>query len=328
MSAELFPALLTASTDPAGLRLLPTAGVPAEAEEDPGIETTTAPTPAAPETDGGENSGEEGTAQEVEESEAHDPHAPEIRILGPVEVTGVDSTGHGPRIAQLAALPYFRPGRSADVLCAHMDPVSPRSVSTLNARLQGLRRSLGSDPAGNPYVPRRRSRDDPYRLSPSVRCDWTRFLQLAERALPLGPAGLPDLERALALVRGRPFGGRPLPWAEPYQQEMITRIIDVTHTVATYRTPAGPHHDPSAARQAVATGLDVDDAAELLYLDWMRIEAVAGNRQGLHTAVTRVQQVNRALDCSLELATEQLVNDLLNGSSAALRIQDPQLRCQ
>ncbi|MFD7054282.1 hypothetical protein ACFWBS_38650 [Streptomyces mirabilis] len=325
VGAEVFPALLAASTDPAGLRLLPTAGVPAEAEEDPseedpGAGTTTAPVPAASETDGGEDSGEEGTAQEVEESEAHDLHAPEIRVLGPVEVTGVDSTGHGPRIAQLAALLYFRPGRSADVLCADMDPVSPWSASTLNARLQGLRRSLGSDPAGHPYVPRRKSGEDPYRLSPGVRCDWTRFLQLAERALPLGPACLPDLERALALVRGRPFGGRPLPWAEPYQQEMITRIIDVAHTVATYRTPAGPHHDLSAARQAVATGLDVDDAAELLYRDWMRIEAAAGNRQGLHTAITRVQQVNRALDCSLEIETEQLINDLLNSRGTALRI--------
>ncbi|MFJ7098285.1 hypothetical protein ACIQWL_50375 [Streptomyces mirabilis] len=312
VSTEIFPALLAASTDPAGLRLLPTAEAPAAAEEDPGTETTTAPTPAAPETDGGENSGEEGAAQEVAKSEAHDLHAPEIRVLGPVEVTGVDSTGHGPRIAQLAALLYFRPGRSADILCADMDPVSPWSASTLNARLQGLRRSLGNDPAGHPYVPRRSSGDDPYRLSPNVRCDWTRFLQLAERALPLGPAGLPDLEKALTLVRGRPFGGRPLPWAEPYQQEMITRIIDVTHTVATYRTPAGPHHDLSAARQAVATGLDVDDAAELLYRDWMRIEAAAGNRQGLHTAITRVQQVNRALDCSLEIETEQLINDLLS----------------
>ncbi|WP_329326999.1 hypothetical protein [Streptomyces mirabilis] len=317
VSAGVFPALLAASTDPAALRLLPTAEAPAAAEEDSaeevsGAETTTAPVPAARETDGGESPGEEGTAQKLEESEAHDLHAPEIRVLGPVEVTGVDSTGHGPRIAQLAALLYFRPGRSADVLCADMDPVSPWSASTLNARLQGLRRSLGNDPAGHPYVPRRSSGDDPYRLSPSVRCDWTRFLQLAERALPLGPAGLPDLERALTLVRGRPFGGRPLPWAEPYQQEMITRIIDVTHTVATYRTSAGPHHDLSAARQAVATGLDVDDAAELLYRDWMRIEAAAGNRQGLHTAITRVQQINRALDCSLEIETEQLINDLLS----------------
>ncbi|MFD7055601.1 LysM peptidoglycan-binding domain-containing protein [Streptomyces mirabilis] len=316
VSAEVFPALLAASTNPAGLRLLPTTRAPAKAKEDPAKKdlgtAATAPSPAAPERDGGEGSGEEGAAQEVEESEAHDLHAPEIRVLGPVEVTGVDSTGHGPRIAQLAALLYFRPGRSADILCADMDPVSPWSASTLNARLQGLRRSLGSDSAGHPYVPRRSSGDDPYRLSPGVRCDWTRFLQLVERALPLGPAGLTDLEKALTLVRGRPFGGRPLPWAEPYQQEMITRIIDVTHTVATYRTPAGPHHDLSAARQAVATGLDVDDTAELLYRDWMRIETAAGNRQGLHTAITRVQQINRALDCSLEIETEQLINDLLS----------------
>lgn len=120
-------------------------------------------------------------------------------------------------------------------------------------------------------------------------------------------------------MRGRPFGGRPQPWAEPYQQEMITRIIDVAHTVATYRTPKGPHHDLSAARQAVATGLDADDTAELLYRDWCRIEAVAGNRQGLHTAITRVQQVNRALDCSLETETEQLISELLNGPGPAAR---------
>ncbi|MFD8220962.1 hypothetical protein ACFV2U_46720 [Streptomyces sp. NPDC059697] len=100
---------------------------------------------------------------------------------------------------------------------------------------------------------------------------------------------------------------------------MITRIIDVTHTVATYRILAGPHHDLNAARRAVSTGLDVDDSAELLYRDWMRLEAARGNRSGLHTAITRVQQVNRALDCSLEMETTQLINELLNGSSGAVR---------
>lgn len=150
-----------------------------------------------------------------------------------------------------------------------------------------------------------------------MHCDWIRFLQLVERALPMGPSGLTDLERALTLVRGKPFGGKPLPWAEPYQQEMITRIIDVAHTVATYRTPAGPHRDLSAARRAVATGLDVDDTAELLYRDWLRIEHAAGNRQGLHTAITRVQQVNRALDCSLETETEDLIRALLTRTSPA-----------
>ncbi|WP_329600193.1 LysM peptidoglycan-binding domain-containing protein [Streptomyces pseudovenezuelae] len=322
---EVFPALLAATSDPAGLRILPT--TPAQDDAQPGSTTATtspAPEPVAAADTTGEEAAEpddrEDTAEErKDECEAHDLHAPEIRVLGPVEVTGVDSTGHGPRMAQLAALLFFRPGRSADALCSDMDPVSPWSLSTLNARMQGLRRSLGNDSAGDPYVPRRKTGESPYRLSPSVRCDWARFLQLVEQALPLGPAGLTDLERALTLVRGRPFGGRPLPWAEPFQQEMITRTIDVAHTVATYRTPAGPHHDLSAARHAVATGLDVDDTAELLYRDWLRIEHAAGNRQGLHTAITRVQQVNRALDCSLETETEQLIHELLNGPGRAAR---------
>ncbi|MFJ9752712.1 hypothetical protein [Streptomyces chartreusis] len=328
VGGEAFPALLAATSDPSGLRLLPTTRAQTDTQPGPDTEPAPpAPEPAAAadtageeaaEADGHEDSAEE-RQPETEECEAHDLHAPEIRILGPVEVTGVDSTGHGPRMAQLAALLFFRPGRSADALCSDMDPVSPWSLSTLNARMQGLRRSLGNDPVGDPYVPRRKTGESPYRLSPGVRCDWPRFLQLVERALPLGPTGLADLERALTLVRGRPFGGKPLPWAEPYQQEMITRIIDVAHTVATHRTPPGPLHDLTAARQAVATGLDVDDTAELLYRDWLRIEHAAGNRQGLHTAITRVQQVNHALDCSLETETSQLINHLLNNPTAQAR---------
>ncbi|MGW1527963.1 LysM peptidoglycan-binding domain-containing protein [Streptomyces sp. NPDC002159] len=328
---EVFPALLDASTHPSGLRLLSPATTSADHAEErgPGTVTPPASVPAQADVDSPQAAAARanGTARTVKgpaapgpgEREAHDLHAPEIRVLGPVEVTGVDSTGHGPRMAQLAALLYFRPGRSADVLCADMDPVKPWSTSTLNARMQGLRSSLGSDPSGNPYVPRRKAAEDPYRLAASVRCDWTRFLQLVERALPLGPSGLSDLEKALMLVRGKPFGGRPLPWAEPYQQEMTTRIIDVAHTVATYRMPPGPQHDLSAAHQAVSTGLEVDDTAELLYRDWMRLEAARGNRSGLHTAITRVQQVNRALDCSLEMETTQLINELLNGADTAVR---------
>ncbi|WP_369383253.1 hypothetical protein [Streptomyces sp. cg36] len=333
VSGEVFPALLAASTDPSGLRLLSPAAPSPGPDTTPGPGRTTAQPPAATPpaaadpaeaaeagtADGPRDTRKEATAATEEDTQAQDLHAPEIRVLGPVEVTGVDSTGHGPRICQLAALLYFRPGRHADALCADMDPLSPWSSSTLNARMRGLRSSLGSDSSGTPYVPRRTSGDDPYQLAAGVRCDWTRFLQLVQRALPLGPSGLADLEKALTLVRGRPFGGRPLPWAEPYQQEMITRIIDIAHTVATYRIPNGPQHDLSAAHRAVATGLEVDHSAELMYRAWMRLEAARGNRSGLHTAITRVQQVNQALDCSPEMETTQLINELLNGSDPAAR---------
>ncbi|MEU9412226.1 hypothetical protein AB0E08_41940 [Streptomyces sp. NPDC048281] len=323
VSGQVFPALLAATTDPSGLRLLPTTAPAPEAEEENDASPSVPVAPSTESREGAEDDADpavtDGAPSKVAECETHDLHAPEIRVLGPLEVTDVDITGHGPRMAQLAALLFFRPGRSADALCYDMDPVSPWSTSTLNARMQGLRRSLGSDPAGNPYVPRRSSGEDPYRLALGVRCDWARFMHLVERALPLGPSGLTELEKALALVRGRPFGGKPLPWAEPYLQDMVTRIIDVAHTVATYRTPAGPHHDLSAARQAIATGLEVDDTAELLYRDWLRIEHAAGNRQGLHMAISRVQQVNRALDCSLEIETSQLIHELLNGPGGPAR---------
>ncbi|MCG8971423.1 LysM peptidoglycan-binding domain-containing protein [Streptomyces sp. CL12-4] len=326
--SEVFPALLAATTDPASLRFLP-APAPApqtHGENPPGTDTPAAHTAPSPDPDEdkpdtGQTTSAAGTTTEAgaDAGTARDLNAPEIRVLGPIEVTGVASTGHGPRLAQLATLLLFRPGRSAQIVCADMDPTHPWSLSTLNARMQGLRRSLGNDPDGNPYVPRRKTGQDPYRLSPAMRCDWTRFLQLVERALPTGPAGLPDLEKALSLVRGKPFGGTPLPWAEPYQQEMTTRIVDVAHTVATYRTTPGPQHDLNAARQAVATGLDVDNTAELLYRDWCRLEHTAGNRQGLHTAITRIQQVNRELDCSLETETEQLIKELLNNAGNVAR---------
>ncbi|MFI6341409.1 bacterial transcriptional activator domain-containing protein [Streptomyces sp. NPDC050535] len=183
--------------------------------------------------------------------------------------------------------------------------------------MRGPRRALGNDPTRHAYVPRRRSSgEDPHQLAASVRCDWTRFVEFAECALSHGLAALPDLERALGLVQGRPFGSRPLPWAEPHQQEMITRIIDVAHTIATHRTPPGPHHDLTAARHAITTGLSADDSAELLYRDWICIEHAAGNRPELHAAITRIQQINRALDCYLESETEQLTHALLRPTHA------------
>ncbi|MFF9172445.1 hypothetical protein ACF1B7_36740, partial [Streptomyces sp. NPDC014796] len=56
-----------------------------------------------------------------------------------------------------------------------------------------------------------------------------------------------------------------------------------------------------------------------LYRDWMRIEHTASNRSGLHTAITRVQQINHTLDCSLEPETEQLINNLLGQQGGAAR---------
>lgn len=311
----LFPSLLSASSDPAGPPAMSLPSPVTEVDTNPGYPdpTNTPEDDAQAATSWSHNSSTTSSSLDGQDPAppAADLHAPEIRVLGPVEVTGVPNSGHGPRQAQLAALLYFKPGRSGDTLCVDMDPYTPWSRNTLNTRMGDLRRSLGDDPQGDEYVPRRKTGDDPYAISPRVRCDWTRFKDLAERALPLGPTAVEDLEKALGLVRGKPFGERPLAWAEPHQQEMITRIIDVVHTIASWRIQSGQRDDLSAARQAVCLGLEVDDSAELLYRDLLRIEHALGNRSGLHTVIARVQQAARAHNCPLEIETERLIHDLL-----------------
>ncbi|MFF0205833.1 hypothetical protein [Streptomyces sp. NPDC005017] len=240
-----------------------------------------------------------------------DPDAPEIRVLGLLEVDRVPDTGHGPRAAQLAALLYFHPHHSAEALCAAMDPHQSWGVSTLNARLNGLRRFLGDAPDGTPYVPRRRHGDDPYQISPRIRCDWSVFRRLTHDAHSRGPDALPDLERALALVRGRPFGDRPPAWAEPLQQQMTTAIADTAYLIATHRSSPGPRQDLTAARHAVTTALDTGHHSERLYRAWMTTEHLDRNHTGLRAVIDRLQAHSHQLGTALEPETEQLIRQLL-----------------
>ena len=238
---------------------------------------------------------------------------PEISVLGPITVTGIEASGHGYRIALLASLLYFRPNISSEAVREAMDPRKPWTKATLQSRISELRNRLATDDDGNLYVPH--SRAGTYRLAPSVRCDWTRFEKLAERGLAQGPEhGIHNLEAALALVRGRPFGGADLTWAAARTQDMLTRITDVAHTLATWhRTAARPNLE--AARGAVTRGLDIDDSAELLYQDWMLIEDQAGNRSGVTAAYDTLLGINRRLDVGMEPETERVYDSIMKRSA-------------
>lgn len=286
---------LTSVTAPSSVRLM---SVPPQAhpENDSDVPVTLdAGTPGAP---------------HDEPSEAIDLHTPEIQVLGPVTVTGIQASGHGFKLAQLAALVYFKPGVTSDTAREAMDPRSPWSKPTLQARISELRTRLGADADGMLYLPRDRSGS--YRLSSKVRCDWTRFQQLSERGLAKDPAtGITDLEAALALVRGRPFGSADLSWAAVRIQEMLVRITDIAHTLATWHRSA-PRPDLDAARRAVRIALDVDDSAEVLYQDWMLIEDQAGHREGVRTAYETLRDINRRLDVGMEAETERVYDMIMS----------------
>ncbi len=105
--------------------------------------------------------------------------------------------------------------------------------------------------------------DGRLRLRDDVGSDWADFQRLAD----IGLADEDDLEhltRALALVRGRPFGSvasRELPWADLHINEMIALITDVAHALATRWLRAGA---PARARDAALRGLLTESEAEIL----------------------------------------------------------------
>ncbi|MER5951223.1 BTAD domain-containing putative transcriptional regulator [Streptomyces sp. NPDC001904] len=245
-------------------------------------------------------------------AEAGDNTTPRLRVLGRIEMEGVDLE---PRLTELTAHLVLRPGSSADVICEDLGDSEPWSAPTLNARLRGLRNKLGLDSNGKPYVPQRKVKSSPYTVSDQLRCDWTQFERLAELGLSRGAEGLHYLERALTLVQGAPLGEHPATWMVPLRTYMQNRITDVAHTVATHRLDEGPHQDFPSARKACAVGLDADPLAEIVHRTLMKVEAQAGNRSGLRAAVTRWQATTRHLDRErIDPVTQCLVDELLAAS--------------
>ncbi|MFD9469308.1 LysM peptidoglycan-binding domain-containing protein [Streptomyces goshikiensis] len=238
-----------------------------------------------------------------------------IEVLGPLRITGSDSPAHSPRTTAIAALIHLRPGRSADALCQAMDPVNPWSTRTLHSRLSELRGAIGLHTDGQPLLPRPKTGAG-YTFHPAVTSDWTQFQTLASRGLAAGPrAGIEDLEAAMALVRGKPFDGRTLPWADPVIQDMLSRITDTAHTLARWQTD-GTRPDLDAARRTVHKGLEVEETSEVLYRDLLSIEWAAGNDAAIRRTLARIQQMARTYDITLEDATEDTIALVLSGKPA------------
>ncbi|KOU59213.1 LysM peptidoglycan-binding domain-containing protein [Streptomyces sp. IGB124] len=236
-----------------------------------------------------------------------------IEMLGPLRITGgTGATGaHTLRTTAVAALIHLRPGRTTEYLCRAMDPVNPWSTRTLHSRLSELRNEIGLAADETPLLPRPKNGAG-YVFHPAVTSDWQQFQQLAAAGLACGPAqGIADLESAMALVRGRPFDGRTLPWADPVIQEMLSRITDTAHTLARWHTD-GDTPDLDAARRTVLHTLDIEETSEVLYRDLLHIEWAAGNPAAVRRTVARLQQMARTYDITLDSLTEDTINLVLS----------------
>ncbi|HEY3509812.1 MAG TPA: LysM peptidoglycan-binding domain-containing protein [Kribbella sp.] len=243
---------------------------------------------------------------------------PSLQVLGPVRLNGVDPSRVEARklnrLVELAAFLALHPGATADEISMRLgSEAQPWSAATRQGYISRLRTWLGRDADGGLYVPNVDARYGGYRMSESFGCDWHVFRDVALRGLAEPEASIVDLQQALDLVQGTPFGNVPAgryAWSSWLQREMIDSIVDVAHTLADAHQKAG---DLPAARRAAMRGLQAEPASEILYRDLLRIEYRAGNLGAVRETADKLSALAATLDVELDAETSALVSSLLSG---------------
>ncbi|MFG2845962.1 hypothetical protein ACGF12_22750 [Kitasatospora sp. NPDC048296] len=216
---------------------------------------------------------------------------PEIQILGPLQIVGIGNATVSPKLVLLACYLMFRNERNPSSIGDAMNAATPWGPKMVAEEMSRLRSRLGLDANGVAHVRPKPRGVQMYSLSDEITSDWANFVHLAERGIPRGPAGILDLEAAMGLVRGKPFGGTAdHSWAAPLAHTMTCRIIDTAERIAELRT-GDDVLDIDAARAAIDTGLNVEPTAERLYRAWMRIEHRAGHPSAVRDVIARVRKM-------------------------------------
>jgi nucleoid-associated protein YgaU/DNA-binding SARP family transcriptional activator len=236
--------------------------------------------------------------------------APRLLVLGPIEVldaSGPVEPSKKSRLTELFAYLAFHPGSDHSVIDAALWPGARTGPNTRNTAMSKLRRWLGTDENGVDYLPRHQA-ETGYQLGDQVRTDWDTWCSL----LPAGPleAAPEQLERALRLVRGRPFDGvrtHRYAWAENLKQTMISAIVDASYELARKRLTEGRWR---AAEQAIVVGLSLEPGMERLWRIRILAAHASGNQAAQKEAISRMLSVTDDLGGDLEPETEQLLNDL------------------
>jgi hypothetical protein len=192
-----------------------------------------------------------------------------INVLGKIEILNADtdlSASRRERAREFLTYLVLNPGASAYELDEALWPGRRVEPSSRNPFISRVRQWVGYAPDGGLYLPFVRDGSH-YQLHDRVTCDWHEFVALSHRGFASGVDGIPDLEAALSLVRGRPFLGIDpgrYTWAEPHIQEMIAAVCDVAHLVSQARAERGEWR---AAQHAASIGLLVDPVNDLLFED-------------------------------------------------------------
>lgn len=234
------------------------------------------------------------------------PHAPfrdppfevEVRVLGPVEVAGVEPPLDRRKSVELTAYIALHPkGVTDERLKTILWPDALPKDGTFNTNVSMTRARLGSDNSGGLHLPHKVTSGNVYRLGPLVTTDLARFEARAAHAKHCAPSdAIVALREALELVRGQPFEGtRGFEWA--YSEGLVAATeaaaADAAHTLAQLYLEAG---DPAGATWAANQGLKAALGDEILFRDRMLACDLAGNPAGVERVMDELCEVVEALE--------------------------------
>jgi nucleoid-associated protein YgaU/DNA-binding SARP family transcriptional activator len=253
------------------------------------------------------------------------PAAPQIRVLGPVDVIGALGKVESYRrnsLTEIAAWLALHPGKSRHELDEAVWPGQRVRADTRNTAISKLRAWLGRDPllaADDPsgaYLPT--IRGGIYSFNDQVTSDWQQFQAYYREGMHYsGTEADTALASALALVRGRPFSGinqSKYAWAEYDIQEMISAVVDVAHELATRRMAV---RDYRAALAAASRGLVCDTMSELLYRDLFTVYSEIGDRRGMERTAHQLTRIEIESGSDAAPETVALINTLMDANRIA-----------
>lgn len=239
----------------------------------------------------------------------------EIRVLGPVEITGAGSFSSLKAIDVVTYLAFHRNGVDADQIKSWVWPAfEPPTDKAFANVMSRARTALGVDEAGNPYLSRAGA-DKTYRLSEQVTTDFDRvraFIDRADRATDPSEQ-LADLTRALELIRGVPFTGGSVSsfaWADNHVRANVEYTIDeAVHRCADLALELD---DLATARWAALKGLEMVPGCEQCFRRRFLVARAGNNRTELRRAMADLERTAAA-----ELGEPEAV-DTISGDLLAL----------
>lgn len=233
---------------------------------------------------------------------------PYLKLIGPIELLG--AAGEAPA----------RSRRQCEEYCAWLLE-NPRSTatrmttelvvaeSTRRSNMSRLRSWLGSDATGAPYLPEAYS--GRIELHPGVESDWQRVQVLTAPGLNrLGPEVLVNV---LEYVRGAPLADAApgqWRWAEELRTDMASLLRDAGVLLTRW---ALEHSDLDVARWAAGRALLVAPEDELLLVERINTEVLAGNTVEVQRLVRWVTGQARALGVDLAPETVNACQRAMEG---------------